>query len=208
MRQLVLGITGASGAAYARRLTQCLLRHDLHLHLVFSPAAREVIADELDLPRLTLEAWAGGPVENATLYSHRDIGARIASGSFLTAGMVICPCSNHTLGQVAGGLGDNLITRAAMVTLKEARRLIVVPREMPLGSIELENMLRLSRAGAIVCPACPGFYLRPRGVEDLVDFVVGRVLDLLGLPHDLRTRWDPAQARGARRRATGEEDGA
>lgn len=198
MKQIVLAVTGASGAPYAQRLTQCLLEHDVHVHLVVTPAAREVIADELDIRRFTLEAWVGREAETITLYSHRNVGARIASGSFLTAGMVICPCSSHSLAAVASGLGDNLVTRAAMVTLKEARRLILVPREMPISQIEIENMLRLSRAGAIICPASPGFYMRPTGVEALVDFVVGRVLDLLGLPHDLRTRWNPDRsARGA-----------
>lgn len=186
-----MAVTGASGAPYARRLAQRLVEYDLHLHLCVSPAGREVVADELGLRRLSLETLIGRNVENATLYSPRNIGARIASGSFLTDGMVICPCSSHTLAAVANGLGDNLITRAAMVTLKEHRRLILVPRETPLNAIEIENMLRLSRAGAIICPACPGFYMNPKGIDDILDFVVGRVLDLLGLPHSLRTRWNP-----------------
>lgn len=195
MKQIVVAVTGASGVIYGRRLTQELARRDAHTHLVISPRAREVIADELDIGPVTRESWVDGPCENVTLYSHRDVGARIASGSFLTHGMVICPCSSHTLAAVAGGLGDNLVTRAAMVALKEARRLILVPREMPLSQVEIENMLRLSRAGAIVCPPCPGFYLRPQRVEHLVDFVVGRLLDLLSIEHDLRTRWDPNATR-------------
>lgn len=193
MKHLVLAVTGASGAPYAQRLTRCLLEFDLHVHLVVTPAAREVIADETGLSRFSLDAWTGRPAANVTLYSHRNIGARIASGSFLTEGMVVCPCSSHTLAAIANGLADNLVTRAALVTLKESRRLILVPRETPLSQIEIENMLRLSRAGAIICPASPGFYMRPTRVEELVDFVVGRVLDLLGLPHDLRTRWNPDQ---------------
>ncbi len=199
MKQIILGVTGASGAPYARRLAQCLAEQSLQLHLVVSPAAREVMADELGLRRVTVESLLERDAPNVTLYPHRNIGARIASGSFLTAGMVICPCSSHTLAAVAGGLGDNLISRAAMVTLKESRRLIVVPREMPLSAIELENMLKLSRAGAIICPASPGFYMRPASVGELVDFVVGRVLDLLGLAHSLRTRWEPESGGAARR---------
>lgn len=193
MKDLILAVTGASGAPYARRLAQCLVEYDLHLHLVITPPGREVIADELGLARLTVESFLEKAADNITLYSPRNIGAKIASGSFLTRGMVICPCSSHTLAAVANGLADNLVTRAALVTLKESRKLILVPREMPLSAIELENMLRLSRAGAVICPACPGFYMMPTRVEDLVDFVVGRVLDLLGLPHDLRTRWNPAE---------------
>jgi 4-hydroxy-3-polyprenylbenzoate decarboxylase len=193
VKQIVLAITGASGAPYARRLLQCLVNYDLHVHLVISPPGREVIADELDLRRVTVESLIGRPAENVTLYNHRNIGARIASGSFLTHAMVVCPCSSHTLAAIATGLGDNLVTRAAMVTLKEGRRLILVPRETPLSPVEIENMLKLSRAGVTICPASPGFYMRPTRIEDLVDFVVGRVLDLLGLPHDLKTRWNPDQ---------------
>ncbi len=189
MTHLVLGISGASGAPYARRLAQCLVRADLHLHLVVSPPARRVMAHELDLHEFSVAGLVGVAAENVTLHAFRDVGAPIASGSFPTAGMVICPCSAHSLGAIAAGLGDNLLTRAAMVTLKEGRRLVLVPREMPLGAIELENMLRLSRAGAVICPACPGFYHRPATAAELVDFVVARVLDLLGLPHDLDTRW-------------------
>jgi 4-hydroxy-3-polyprenylbenzoate decarboxylase len=196
MKQIVLAVTGASGVAYGRRLAQCLVEQPLHLHLLISPRAREVAADELSLRPITVESWFGRPVENVTLYAHRDVGARIASGSFLTHGMVVCPCSSHTLAAIAAGLGDNLVTRAAMVTLKEARRLIVVPREMPMSQLEIENMLRLSRAGAIICPASPGFYMRPTRVEELLDFVAGRVMDLLGLPHELRTRWNPDQRGG------------
>ncbi len=194
MTHLVLGISGASGAPYARRLAQCLVRADLHLHLVVSPPAKRVMAHELELREFSVEGLLGAPAAHVTLHAYRDVGARIASGSFRTAGMVICPCSSHSLAAIAGGLGDNLLTRAALVTLKEARRLIVVPREMPLGTIELENMLRLSRAGAIVCPACPGFYHRPASAAELVDFVVARVLDLLDVPHDLNVRWHPDDA--------------
>jgi len=187
-----MGVTGASGAAYARRLARCLVEQDLHLHLVISPPARRVLADELGLGKFSLEALLGRPVRNVTLHRYRDVGASIASGSFLTAGMIVCPCSSHSLAAIANGLSDNLITRAALVTLKEARRLVLVPREMPLSQIDIENMLRLSRAGAIICPACPGFYTRPRCIDDLVDFVVARVLDLFGLPHELSARWNPA----------------
>lgn len=201
MRHIILGVSGASGAPYAQSLARRLSEQDLHLHIVVSTPAREVIADELGIRKLTVESLLGRDASNVTLYNPRNIGARIASGSFLTQGMVICPCSAHTLAAVANGLGDNLLTRAAMVALKEGRKLIVVPREMPLSAIEIENMLRLSRAGATVCPACPGFYMKPSCVQDLVDFVVGRVLDLLGLPHELNTRWDPSDSPG---RGTGE----
>lgn len=193
MKHIILAITGASGATYARRLAQLLPDGDVHLHLVISPLGRRMLAEELDLREPTIAALCGRPVAHAQLHAYRDLGAPIASGSFRTAGMIICPCSSNTLAAVAGGLADNLITRAALVTLKEARRLVVVPREMPVTQIDLANMLRLSQAGGLVCPACPGFYLRPRSVDDLVDFVVGRVLDLFDVPHQLNIRWDPTR---------------
>ncbi|MCK4341787.1 MAG: UbiX family flavin prenyltransferase [Phycisphaerae bacterium] len=191
MKQIVLAITGASGAAYARLLARNILRADAHLHLVISPHGARLLAEELGIQDPTPAALVGQAAPNATLYPHRELGARIASGSFLTDGMVICPCSSNTLAAVAAGGADNLITRAALVTLKETRRLVVVPREMPLSQIEIANMLRISQAGGIVCPACPGFYMRPRTIDDLIDFVVGRVLDLIGLAHRLDTRWSP-----------------
>jgi len=197
MNHVILGITGASGGPYARRLAQCLTERDLHLHVVVSPFGRELLAQEAGIQKLTPDALAPQHPERITIHKHNDVGAPIASGSFLTHGMIICPCSSHTLAAVATGLGDNLITRAAMVTLKESRRLVVVPREAPLGLIEIENMARLARAGALICPASPGFYLHPKTIDDLVDFVVGRVLDLLGLEHELDTRWDPSRHRGA-----------
>lgn len=191
MKQIVLAITGASGAPYARRLAQLLADASVHVHVVVSAPGRRILADELGLRELSVAGLLGRPAEHFTLYNHRDVGARIASGSFLTHGMIICPCSSHTLAAVANGLGDNLITRAAMVTLKEGRRLVLVPRETPISQIEIANMLRLSQAGAIICPASPGFYMKPTTVDDLVNFVVGRVLDLVGLPHQLNTRWSP-----------------
>ncbi len=189
MKQIVLAITGASGARYARELARHIVAGGSGLHLVASPHGRRLLAEELGLDKLTAEGLVGGPALTATLYPYGELGARIASGSFHTDGMVICPCSSNTLAMAAGGLADNLITRAALVTLKEARRLILVTREMPLSQIEIANMLRVSQAGGIICPASPGFYMQPQTIADLVAFVVGRVLDLLGLPHELNTRW-------------------
>ena len=186
-----MAITGASGAVYARRLAQCVVRSPANLHLVASPHGLRVVAEELGLRKLTPAALIGSAAPNATLYSYRDIGAKIASGSFRTDGMVICPCSSNTLAAIAAGTGENLVTRAAQVTLKEQRRLVLVPREMPLSQIEIANMLRISEAGGTICPACPGFYLLPKTIDELVDFVVGRVLDLFGLRHELNVRWDP-----------------
>ena len=188
-RQIVVGVTGASGAVYARRLLDCLDSAGIDVHLVASPNAQRVSAEELAIKEFTVEAFLGRPSARIILYPYQDIGARIASASFRTDGMIVCPCSSHSLGGIVAGLGDNLILRAAAVTLKEARRLVVVPRETPVSRIDLRNALRLSEAGAIVCPASPGFYMLPRTVGDLVDFVVGKLLDLLEVPHNLNTRW-------------------
>jgi 4-hydroxy-3-polyprenylbenzoate decarboxylase len=189
VKQIVLAITGASGAVYARRLAQVAVQSGVQLHLVISPHGARLLHDELDIAPPTPAALLGAPTTQVELYPYRDIGARLASGSFPTDGMVICPCSSNTLAQIAAGTADNLITRAALVTLKEARRLVLVPREMPLTQIEIGNMLRVSQAGGLICPAAPGFYLRPTTIDQLVDFVAARVLDLLGVPHALHVRW-------------------
>lgn len=190
-KRIVVAVTGASGAAYARRLIACLLDADAHVHLVVSNNGRRLFGDELDIRELSAQTLVGRPDDRLRLHPYDDIGDQLASGSFLTDGMVVVPASGNTIGTIASGLGDNLIARAAAVALKERRRFIVVPREMPLGHVELANLLRLSTAGAIVCPACPGFYLRPKSIDDLVDFVVGRVMDLLHVKHQLNVRWDP-----------------
>lgn len=188
-KEIVVGITGASGGPYAVRLLDCLDAAGVQTHVIVSPMGRQLLDDECDIRTLSPETLIGRPSDRLTLYNHRDVGCRLASGSYRTDGMIICPCSSNTLGAIASGLGDNLITRAAQVTLKEARRLVLLHREMPLNPIDLENMMRLSRAGAILCPANPGFYLHPQTVQDLVDFVVGKLLDLFDVPHALNTRW-------------------
>jgi 4-hydroxy-3-polyprenylbenzoate decarboxylase len=197
-KQIVVGVTGASGAVYARRLLQCLCEGHAYVHVVISPHGRQLLKDELGIVEPSVSALAGRDDASMTIYPYRDVGARIASGSFHTDGMIVCPCSGNTLGAIAAGLGSNLLDRAAAVTLKEARRLILVPREMPMSQIELRNALRLSEAGAIICPASPGLYMRPRSIDDLVDFVVGKLLDLVDVPHSLNTRWaDQLEASGA-----------
>jgi len=193
-RRIVVGITGASGAAYARRLVQCLVASDVEVHLVCSPLGRRLLNDELGINEPSAESLVGHETERLMIYDHRDVGCRLASGSFLTDGMIICPASTNTMAAIAAGLGDNLIARAAAVTLKERRRLIVVPREMPWTAIDLRNALRVSEAGGIICPASPGFYMGPEKVDDLVDFVVGKLLDLVGVEHQLDVRWDEPRA--------------
>jgi flavin prenyltransferase len=209
VRRFVLGISGASGAAYSLRLLELLLLGGHEVHLVVSDYGRRLLADESGIRRLEFDqlapriaATVPDAVARATIerrlfiHPNKDVGAVIASGSFLHDGMAILPCSSATLGAVATGSGSNLLVRAAMVTLKERRPLVVCHREMPLSHIDIENYARLSLAGAIVCPTNPGFYLNPSGLADIIDFVVGKVLDLLRVPHDLTTRWEHAVARG------------
>lgn len=189
----MVAVTGASGAPYARRLLECLARACVEVHLVISPYGRRLFLDEMDIADPGAAALVGDALASRiAVHPYRDVGDRLASGSFLTDGMIICPCSSNTLGEVASGLGGNLISRAAAVHLKERRRLILVPREMPVSHIELESMLRISAAGGIICPAAPGFYMRPEAIDDLVDFVVGKLMDLVGVPHQLNTRWSPS----------------
>jgi 4-hydroxy-3-polyprenylbenzoate decarboxylase len=194
MNDVVVAMTGASGAAYAKRLLEVLLGARQRVHLTISPAGAQVLWTELDV-RCELESFdprtlgLADAAECLIYHHYQDYSAPIASGSFLTGGMVICPCSMGTLAGVANGLSTNLIQRAADVHLKERRKLIVVPRETPLGSIQLENMKRLADAGAVVLPAMPGFYHQPKSIGDLVDFVVGRICDQLGIEADLTRRW-------------------
>ena len=195
-KRIVVGVTGASGAVYARRLLDCLDAAEVDVHLTVSPNGRRLLSDELSIKEVSLEALLGRSSARITRYRHRDLGARIASGSFQTDGMVVCPCSSHSLAGIAAGLGDSLVFRAAAVTLKEVRRLVIVPREMPMSRTDLRNALRLSEAGAIICPASPGFYMLPQTVDDLVDFVVGKLLDLFSVPHSLNTRWTGGTPRG------------
>ena len=189
--------TGASGSPYGLRLVEALLAAERPVYLIVSRAARVVLAEETDLEL----PGATGSLEEAlrTHYGDRDgrlrvLGreewtARVASGSSAPKAMAVCPCSMGTLGAIAGGLSDNLIERAADVVLKEAGRLVLVPREAPFSAIHLENMLKLARLGVTILPASPGFYHRPRSVDELVDQVVGRVLDHLGVEHALGPRW-------------------
>ena len=196
-KRLVVAITGASGAVYAHRLLQLVVASGIETHLVVSPLGQRLLHDELGLEGLTpsgLAALAGldGQEEkpdNLVLHNFRDVGATIASGSFKHDGMIVVPCSSNSLGAIASGSGQNLVHRAAHVTLKERRKLVLVHREMPLSLIDIRNMQTVTEAGAIMCPAQPGFYMLPQSIEDLVDFVVGRVLDLVDVEHDLNIRW-------------------
>ncbi len=194
---IALAFTGASGMPYGVRLLECLIQAGVRVDLLYSQVSQIVARQEMDLP-------LPGRAKDAAAFFAERFGARagqlrafgreewfapVASGSNPPDAMVVCPCSMGTLAAIAQGLADNLIERAADVMLKESRRLILVPRETPFSAIHLENMLRLARAGAVILPANPGFYHHPQRVEDLVDFVVARVLDQLRIAHTLMPRW-------------------
>jgi flavin prenyltransferase len=191
-RPIVVAVTGASGAPYAVRLLETLVERKQRIALIVSDHGLRLLATEMDITsvdELRQRVGSAGWDAMVRVYDDRDRGAAPASGSALTAGMVICPCSMGTMSAIAVGTSRSLVERAADVALKERRRLVLVPRESPYSAIHLENMLSLTRAGAVVLPASPGFYHRPRTINDLVDFIVARVLDHLGVEHNLVPRW-------------------
>ena len=189
---IVMAITGASGAPYAVRLLEQLVAADRQVWLIVSSHGLRLLRTEMEIDsvdalrtRVGADAWR----RLVTVYDDADRGGAPASGSTRNAGMVICPCSMGTLSAISIGASRSLVERAADVMLKERRRLVLVPRETPLSAIHLQNMLRLARAGAVILPAAPGFYNRPQSVQDLVDFIVARVLDQLDVEHALARRW-------------------
>ena len=194
-KKIVIAICGASGSIYATRLLQALLVQPVQVHLIISDAGAQVMAQELDLlPTGLLEKIkkevAFHPDATLELFDVHTFFAPPASGSFLHDGMVVVPCSMKTLACIASGIADNLILRCADVCLKEKRRLIIVPRETPLNTIHLNNMLQAATAGAVLLPAMPSFYSDPQTIEDVVDTVVARILDHLTIPHELVPRWE------------------
>jgi 4-hydroxy-3-polyprenylbenzoate decarboxylase len=193
--RIVTAITGASGALYAQRFVQGLVAAEVEVHLVVSPLGRRLLHDEMGMEGVDLPTLAGTGDHTVTLHNYNDVGSILASGSFLHDGMVIVPCSSNTLAEVAHGLGDNLISRAAAVTLKERRRLVVAHREMPLSPIDVNNYKTLSDAGVVLASCNPGFYLNPTTVGEVVEFVAGKLLDLVGVRHTMETRWNPKNVR-------------
>jgi flavin prenyltransferase len=186
---VTFGITGASGAPYAVRLLRALNDSGTPVRLIVSGYGLRLLAEESGIDGIDALRAATGDWSRVELYDSLDRGATPASGSAPSAGMVVCPCSMGTLASIAAGTSRNLVERAADVALKERRPLILVPRETPLSLIHLENMTRLTRAGATIMPAAPGFYHRPKSIEDMVDFVAARILDHLGVEHGIGKRW-------------------
>lgn len=196
-RRVTLAVTGASGSQYALRLLECLVRADVEVFFLISQAAQLVVATETDLqlpPKpQALEAFLTEHYQaragQIRVFGKQDWMSPVASGSGAPSAMVVCPCSTGTLSAIATGASNNLIERAADVALKERRQLILVPRESPYSTIHLENMLKLSQMGAVILPASPGFYHQPQSIDDLVDFVVARILNQLGIEQVLLKRW-------------------
>ena len=200
-KRYVVAITGASGAVYAQRLITTLVALGHETHVVITSYGRRLLHDELGAEMtaqgaVNLQLLAGIPDDadprdhNIVLHPSKDVGASLGSGSFRHDGMIIMPCSSNTLGQIASGAGDQLVTRAAAVCLKERFPLVLCHREAPLNLVDIENMRTLTLAGACVCPTNPGFYLLPETIDDIVDFVVARALDQVGVEHTLSRRWD------------------
>lgn len=186
--RLIVAITGASGVVYGKRLLEVLRSKDIETHVVISQAGERVIEHELDMAEEAFENLGD------YIYGVKDWDSPIVSGSFKTDGMVIAPCSMKTLAGVAHGYSDNVILRAADVTLKEKRKLILVPRETPLNTIHLRNMLDLAKQGVLIVPAMPAYYHKPESISEVVNYIVGKVLDLLGIKHTLYKRWQEIQA--------------
>lgn len=196
-RRVTLAVTGASGAQYALRLLECLVRADVQVSFLISQAAQLVMATETDvqlpakpqaMESFLTERYQAQPGQ-IRVYGKQDWMAPVASGSGSPSAMVVCPCSTGSLSAIATGASNNLIERAADVALKERRKLILVPREAPYSTVHLENMLKLSQMGAVILPASPGFYHKPQSIEDMVDFVVARILNQLELPQQLLPAW-------------------
>ena len=194
-KRIVIGITGASGAIFAGRTISLLHQLGHELHIIITTFGKRLLYDELGMEGVNIAALAGIPEgddpEQHNIFVHpvKNVGASPASGSFRHDGMIVIPCSANTLGAVATGTGDNLLTRAAAVALKERLPLVLCHREAPLSLIDIENMKQATLAGAIVNPMNPGYYLMPESIDDLVDFVVGRTLDLIDIEHNLNIRW-------------------
>ncbi len=193
MENIVVGITGASGVVYGQRLLQVLCRKGYTIHLSISDAATLIIRHELGIDinhdQPNLQEFLGYATDNIVYYKNSDIGTTIASGRYHIKAMIIVPCSMNTLCSVAHGIAHNLIQRAASVTIKERRTLVLVPRETPLSSIHLEAMVKLSSAGTCILPAMPGFYHNPKTITEQVDFVVAKILDVLDIKHTLVPEW-------------------
>ena len=181
--RLIVAMTGASGVVYGKRLLEVLKEKNVQVYLIISKESEKLIEHELEITKEELDKMV------TNTYDEDDFYSPLASGSFLVDGMIVIPCSTKTMAGIAHGYSENLILRAADVTLKEHRKLILVPRETPLNAVHLRNQLELSMQGVVILPAMPAFYHKPKKIEDLIDFIVGKILDSVGISHTLVERW-------------------
>ncbi len=193
-KNIVVGVTGASGAPYLLRFLQVLSEADVGIHLAVSSLGKRLLAEELNITSITAAGF-GIPhhKHKLTIYNDKDLGAKIASGTFLHDGMIVLPCSSNTLGAISSGITNTLVQRAAAVSLKERKTLVLAHRETPVSMIDLRNMCAVTEAGAIVAPLSPGFYMNPSSMQDVIDFMVGKLADLLKINHSLQIRWNPSE---------------
>lgn len=182
--EIVIGISGASGSVYGIKILKILSTMDIITHVIITKSARNIIELETDFTVSQVEKMAN------FVHDEYDFTASVASGSHKYHGMIIAPCSMKTIGSIANGISGNLLERVADVCLKERRSLVIIPRETPLSEIHLKNLLTISKSGAIVLPACPGFYSKPQNIDDLINSIAGRALDLIGIDNDIYTRWE------------------
>ena len=187
-KKIVVGVTGASGAPYAVRVVQLLIEYGAQVHLTVSTMGRRLLFEESNIKTLCAEQFKVD-AQFLVIHNDNDLGSSIASGSFLHNGMIIVPCSSNSVGAIASGLTNTLVQRAAAVTIKENRQLVIAHRETPISAIDLENLTKLSRAGVTIAPLSPGFYMQPKTIDDLVEFMAGKLVDLVGIHHDLPVRW-------------------
>ena len=193
-KRIVVGVSGASGAPYAIRLIQLLMEKGVEVHLCVSDLGKRLLFEESGVKKMNAEELGVSEFDhNLVLHNDRDLGAPIASGTFLHDGMIVLPCSSNTLGSIASGITSTLVQRAALVCLKERRKLVLGHRESPLSLVDIQNIKRTTEAGAIVAPLSPGFYMNPATIEDVVDFMVGKLVDLLDINHELPVRWGQSE---------------
>ncbi len=190
-KKIVIGVTGASGAPYFIKVLRLLLEANVEVHLTVSSLGKRVLFEESNITSINTDGLGVSKhANNLIIYGDKDLGATIASGSFLHDGMLVLPCSSNTLGAIGSGITNTLVQRAAAVTLKERRRLILAHRESPVSLIDIQNMGKISEAGGIIAPLSPGFYMQPTSIDDLIDFTAGKLVDLLGVEHNMPVRWN------------------
>jgi 4-hydroxy-3-polyprenylbenzoate decarboxylase len=189
-KKIVVGVTGASGAPYVSKVLRLLLEANVEVHLTVSSLGKRLLYEESSITSVDAGGFGLSEFENnLVVYGDKNLGASIASGSFLHDGMIVLPCSSNTLGAIAGGTTSTLVQRAAAVTLKERRTLVLAHRESPVSLIDVRNMCTVTEAGGIIAPLSPAFYMNPNSIDDLIDFMAGKLVDLVGVKHNMKVRW-------------------